>query len=215
MSPRTVTLPGRLVMRLASYCFDEPALTTIVEPAVADLQREVLAAGRPAIGVRLRGYVALAKVLALAAFVPGAGAGAPLTRTLLGLNGSSSLALLAPVFYFAVSGAFGPFVAGTAVAGVVLAVGLRAWNDRHPVTVAGSRRADGRDPVINISSIAIGANAGGVLFVLASVLTIVLGVPELRVFILAAIGVGVLQASALAWWRRACPGSPPTRIVVR
>jgi hypothetical protein len=215
MSPRIVRLPGRLVMRLASYCFDEPALTTIVTPAVADLQREVLAAGRPAVGVRLRGYAALAKVLALAALVPGAGAGAPLTRTLLGLNGASSLALLAPVFYIAVSGTFGSFVAGTAVAGVALAVGLRAWNDRHPVAVAAPRRTDGRDPAINIASIAIGANAGGALFVLASVLTIVLGVPELRVFILAAIGVGVIQASALAWWRRAYPGSPPTRIAVR
>jgi hypothetical protein len=201
-------------MRLAAYCFDEPAMTTIVEPAVADLQREVLAAGRAATAVRLRGYAALAKVLALAAFVPGAGAGAPVTRTLLGLNGSSSLALLAPVFYFAVSGAFGPFVAGTAVAGVLLAVGLRAWNDRHPVAIA-TRRADGRDPSINISSIAIGANAGGVFFVLASVLTVVAGVPELRVFMLGAIGFGVLQAVALAWWHREHPASPPTRIVVR
>ena len=214
MSPR-VRLPGRLVMRLASSCFDESALTTIVAPAVADLQREVRAAGRAAIGVRLRGYVALAKVLALAAFVPGAGAGAPLTRTLLGLNGASSLALLAPAFYLAVSGAFGQFVAGTAVAGVALAVALRAWNDRHPVTIAGARRTDGRDPVINISSIAIGATAGGVFFVLASVLTIVLGVPELRTFILGAIAVGVVQAMALAWWHRGHPGSPPTRIVVR
>ena len=215
MSPRVVRLPGRLVMRLASYCFDESALTTIVAPAVADLQREVGAAGHAAIHVRLRGYGALAKVLALAAFVPGAGAGAPLTRTLLGLNGASSLALLAPAFYLAVSGAFGQFVAGTAVAGVALAVGLRAWNNRHPVTIAGTRRADGRDPVINISSIAIGANAGGVFFVLASVLTVVLGVPELRAFILGAIVVGLAQAIALAWWHREHPGSPLTRIVVR
>ena len=214
MSPQVVKLPGRLVMRVASYCFDEPALSTIVAPAVADLQREVLAAGRAAIGVRLRGYGALAKVLALAAFVPGAGAGAPLTRTLLGLNGPTSLALLAPVFYVVVSGAFGPFVAGTAVAGVALAVALRAWNDRHPVTVA-TRRTNGRDPVINISSITIGANAGGVLFVLASVLTIGLGVPELRVFILGAIAVGVVQAIALAWWHRGHPGAGPTRVVVR
>lgn len=214
MSPR-VRLPGRLVMRLASYCFDESALTTIVAPAVADLQREVRAAGRAAIGVRLRGYVALAKVLALAALVPGAGAGAPLTRALLGLNGASSLALLAPVFYLAVSGAFGQFVAGTAVAGVALAVGLRAWNDRHPVTIAGTRRADGRDPVINISSIAIGANAGGLFFVVASVLTVVLGVPELRAFILGAIVVGVVLAIGLGWWHRGHPGSPLPRIVVR
>jgi hypothetical protein len=203
------------VLRLASYCFDEAALATIVAPAVADLQHDVRAAKGAAVGARIRGYVALAKVLALAALVPGAGAGAPLTRTLLGLNGSSSLALLAPVFYFVVGGAFGQFVAGTAVAGVALAVGLRAWNDRHPVTIAGKGRADGRDPVINISSIAIGANAGGVLFVLASVFTVSLGVPELGVFILGAILAGVAQAIALAWWHHGHPGSPLTRIVVR
>jgi hypothetical protein len=135
-------------MRLASFCFDEAALALIVAPAVADLQREVAAAGGAATGVRLRGYVALAKVLALAAFVPGAGAGAPLTRLLLGLDGPSSLALLAPVFYLVMSPAFGPFVAGTAVAGLLLAVGLRAWNNRFPAGVSGMRHPDGRDPVM-------------------------------------------------------------------
>jgi hypothetical protein len=215
MSPRVVRLPGHVVMRLASFWFDEPALTLVIAPAVADFQREVLAAGGAATGIRLRGYLALAKLLLLAAFVPGAGAGAPLTRLLLGLDGASSLALLAPVFYLALSPAFGPFVAGTAVAGLALAVGLRAWNNRHPVTVAGTRRADGRDPVINISSIAIGGNAGGFFFVIASVLTIVLGVPELRVFLLGAVGTGVVLALALNVWHRAHTESTLTRIVVR
>jgi hypothetical protein len=213
MSPRVVRLPGHLVMRLASICFDEAALTLIVAPAIADLQREAVAAGGAALGVRLRGYVALAKVLALAAFVPGAGAGAPLTRLLLGLNGASSLALLAPVFYLAMSPAFGPFVAGTAVAGLALAVGLRAWNNRYPA--AGTRHTDGRDPVINISSVAIGGNAGGFFFVVASVLTIVLGVPELRAFLIGALASGLFLAIALAWWHRGHTQSTLTRIVVR
>ena len=120
-----VRVPGRLVMRLASFCFDEPALTTIIQPAVADFQREVLTGG--SIGVRLRGYAALAKVLVLALFVPSAGAGAPFTWTLLGLNGASSLALLSPILYAGVAPIFGPFVAGAIVAGMALAVGLHAW----------------------------------------------------------------------------------------
>jgi hypothetical protein len=201
-------------MRLASFVFDEAALTLIVAPAVADLQREVVAAGGTAPGVRLRGYVALAKVLMLAAFVPGAGAGAPLTRLLFGLNGASSLALLAPVFYLAMSPAFGPFVAGTAVAGLVLAVGLRAWNTRHPGGVA-ARHGDGRDPVINISSVVIGGNAGGFFFVLASVMTIVAGVPELRVFLLGAVVTGLLMAVALGLWHRGHGESTLTRLAVR
>jgi hypothetical protein len=201
-------------MRLAAFCFDESALTLIIAPAVADLQREVLAAGDAAAGVRLRGYVALAKLLALAAFLPGAGAGAPLTRLLLGLNGASSLALLAPVFYLAMSPAFGPFVAGTAVAGLALAVGLRAWNNRYPGGAA-TRHGDGRDPVINISSVVIGGNAGGFFFVLASVLTIVMGVPELRVFLLGAVATGLLLAIALGLWHRGHTESTLTRIAVR
>jgi hypothetical protein len=215
MSPSDVKVPGRLVMRLASFCFDESALTMIVAPAVADLQCEVRAAGGAAIGARLRGYAGLAKVLLLAAFVPGAGAGAPLTRLLLGLEGARSLALLAPLFYLAVSPVFGPFVAGTAVAGLGLAVGLRAWNNRHTTADAGTWHTNGRDPVINISSVAIGGNAGGFLFVVASVITVVLGVPALRVFILAAVAGGGALAIALGMWHRGHPASPLNRIVVR
>ena len=51
------------------------------------------------------------------------------------------------------------------------------------VAIAGTRRTGGRDPVINISSIEIGANAGGVLFVLASVLTVALGVLALVILL--------------------------------
>ena len=215
MSPSDDKVPGRLVLRLASFCFDEPALTMIVAPAVADLQCEVRAAGGAAIGVRLRGYAGLAKVLFLAAFVPGAGAGAPLTRMLLGLDGASSLALLAPIFYLVVSPVFGPFVAGTAVAGLGLAVALRAWNDRRTTADAGTWQINGRNPVINISSVAIGGNAGGLLFVVASVLTVVLGVPALRVFILAAVAGGAALAVALAVWHRDHAESTLIHIVVR
>ena len=137
-------------------------------------------------------------------FVPSAGAGAPFTWTLLGLNGASSLALLSPILYAGVAPIFGPFVAGAIVAGMALAVGLHAWNSRHPTAVACTRRIYSKDPEINISSVPVGGNIGGFLFVAASSLTILIGLPELRWFVLGAMVGG-------ARWRGACsPGGVRT-----
>ena len=81
---------------------------------------------------------------------------------------------------------FGVFVVGAMLAGLALAVGLRAWNSQHPTAVACTRRIYGKDPEINISSVPVGGNIGGFFFVLASSLTILLGLPELRGFVLGA-----------------------------
>ena len=209
-----VRVPGRLLMRLASRCFDEPGLSTIIEPAVADYQREVFATNGRGLGVRIRGAVALGKVLILAAVVPSAGAGAPLTRTLFGLNGASSLALLAPIFYLGVSPMFGPFVAGAVVAGMALAVALNSWNSKHPTAVACTRRIYSKDPEINISSVPVGGNIGGLFFVAASTLTILLGLPELRWFVVGAVVAGAAMAWGLVAWHRTHSDSPARRIVV-
>ena len=209
-------VPGRLVMRVASYCFEDAVLTTIIQPAVADLQREVQASGGTAgqLAVRARGYVALAKVFLLALVMPGAGAGAPLTSLLLG-RGGSSLALLALLLFAAVWPIFGVFVGGAMVAGLALAVGLRAWNSQHPTAVARSRQIYGKDPEINLSAIPVGGNIGGFFFVLASSLTVLLGLPELRWFVFGAMVGGVLLAWGLVSWHRAHMVSPVRRMIVR
>ena len=171
------------------------------------------AEGRPHTAWASR-LLALGKVLVLALFVPSAGAGAPFTWTLLGLNGASSLALLSPILYAGVAPIFGPFVAGAMVAGMALAVGLHAWNSRHPTAVACTRRIYSKDPEINISSVPVGGNIGGFLFVAASSLTILLGLPELRGFVLGT----VVGGGALAWglfaWRRSHDGSSVTAVVL-
>jgi len=211
-----VRVPGRLLMRAASICFDEPALTTIIQPAIADFQRELLHAsgGAGRLTVRVRGYVALTKVLVLSLLVPGAGAGAPLTSLLLG-RGGSSLALLAPLLFAAVWPIFGVFVGGAMVAGVALAVVLRAWNSQHPTAVARSRQIYGKDPEINLSAIPVGGNIGGFFFVLASSLTVLLGLPELRWFVFGAVVGGVALAWGLVAWHGAHTDSSARRIVVR
>jgi hypothetical protein len=205
-------VPGRLLMRLATYVFDETALRRIIEPAVADFQREAGQKGTTA--SRVRGYFALAKVFALALLVPSAGAGAPLTLTLLGLNGASSLALLAPIFLAGVSPMFGPFVAGAVVAGVALAVGLHSWNSKHPTAVACTRRIYSKDPEINISSVPVGGNIGGFFFVAASSLTILIGLPDLRWFVVAALIGGAAMAWGLYTWRRSHANGSITAVVL-
>ena len=209
-------VPGRTLMRVASFCFDEPALTTIIQPAIADFQRELLHAsgGAGRLTVRVRGYVALAKVVLLALLIPGAGAGAPLTSLLLG-RGGSSLALLALLLFAAVWPIFRVFVAGAIVAGLALAVCLRAWNNLHPTAVARTRQIYGKDPEINLSAIPVGGNIGGFFFVLASSLTVLLGLPELRWFVVGAVTGGVALAWGLFAWHRAHMISPVRRIVVR
>ena len=207
-------VPGHLVMRVASYCFEDSVLDTVIQPAVADFQREVQAPGGGRLAVRARGYLALAKVFLLALIMPGAGAGAPLTSLLLG-RGGGSLALLALLLFAAVFPIFGVFVAGAMVAGLALAVGLRAWNSQHPTAVARSRQIYGKDPEINLSAIPVGGNIGGFFFVLASSLTVLLGLPELRWFVFGAVAGGVLLAWGLVSWHRAHMASPVRRMVVR
>jgi hypothetical protein len=208
-----VRVPGRLLLRVASFCFDEPALTKIIQPAIADFQREVLEAGARGFAVRFRGYVALVKVLSLALLMPGVGAGAPLTSLLLG-RGGGSLALLAVLLFAAMWPIFGVFVVGAILAGLALAVGLRVWNSQHPAAVACTRRIYGKDPEINISSVPVGGNIGGFFFVLSSSLTILLGLPELRGFVLGAMVGGALLAWGLFAWRRSHDGSSVTAVVL-
>lgn len=208
-------LPGRFLLRVARFVFDEPALSTVIEPAIADFQRE--AQESDANGLRTaRSYAAVAKVMCLALFVPSAGAGAPLTHVLLGLSGGSSLALLAPILFAAVWPIFGLFTVGAVLAGMALAVGLRVWNSQHPTAVACTRReGSARDPEINLSSIPVGGDIGGFFFVLASSLTILLGLPEWRGFVVGTVVGGTALACVLFAWHRAHMVSPVRRIVVR
>ena len=203
-------------MRVACYCFEDSVLDTVIQPAVADFQREVQACGgaNARLGVCLRGYMTLAKVFLLALVMPGAGAGAPLTELLLG-RGGGSLALLAVLLFAAVLPLFGVFVAGAIVAGMALAFGLRAWNNQHPTAVARSRRMYGKDPEINLSAIPVGGDMGGFFFVLASSLVVLLGMPELRWFVFGAVAGGAAFAWGLVRWHRTHMVSPVRRLVVR
>ena len=97
---------------------------------------------------------------------------------------------------------------------MALAVGLHAWNSRHPTAVACTRRIYSKDPEINISSVPVGGNIGGLFFVAASSLTILLGLPELRGFVLGAMIGGALLAWGLFAWRRSHADGAITAVVL-
>jgi hypothetical protein len=207
-------LPGSLVLRLARRLFSDAALATLIEPAVADLQREWSAAHGPRarFRVRTRGLAGLSAVIVLAALVPSAGAGAPLLAALLGLNGGFLIVYLVPLLLAALWPTFGPFTSGAVVAGLAFSVIVRKWNDRHPVTLA-KRRSTDKDPEINLSGIPVGGDVGGFLFVVAAVL-MMLGLPSLRTFVVGAMLAAVFLAYALHTWRQNHLKSPVRRIIV-
>ncbi len=208
-----LVLPGRLVLRLARALFSQDALTRILEPAIADLQREVSAAprGRARVHTWVRGYASLGAVFLLAALVPGAGAGAPVLLALIGRNGGFLITFLVPLLLAVLWPTFGFFTSGAVVVGLGFSFVVRAWNSRHPVTLA-RRRGAGKEPEINLAGIPVGGDVGGFLFVVASVL-ITVGLPNLRAFVVGATLAAVLFACGLLQWRRSHLESPVRRII--
>jgi hypothetical protein len=210
-------VPGRRLLQLGRLVFDDDAVDKILEPALADLQRAVRAAGaRPArrAWVLVREHAAFWKLVVVTLTMPGAGAGAPLTAVLLGRHSAGSLLLLVPVLYAALAWMFLGFVTGSIAAGVLLSFALASWNRRHPTEVACTRRqTSGKDPEINISSVPVGGDIGGFFFVAASSAVALLGVPGLRVFVIAAVLVGLFVAWARVAWMKA-HGAPTMNHVV-
>jgi hypothetical protein len=130
---------------------------------------------------------------------------------LLGLSGGSFVVLLAPLLYVVLWPTFGVFTTGAVVAGSLCSVLVRAWNDRHPATLA-RRRGAGREPELNLSGIPVGGDVGGFLFAVASVV-MMCGLPGLRGFLLGATTAALLLACARHVWYRRGPQSPVRRII--
>lgn len=208
-------VPGQFLLRQARAFFSESAITTIIEPAIADAQREVTTArsGRARLGALLRGYASVWMVIVLAAFVPGAGAGAPGLAGLAGRNGGFLISVLGPLLLAALWPTFGAFTAGAVVVGMAFSFVVRAWNRGHPSASIGTRQHDAKGPEINVSGIPVAGDIGGFFFVVASIV-VMLGVPALRGFLAGAILAGVTLATALFAWRRHHLTSPVRRIIV-
>lgn len=216
MTPTKRRGPGGALEAVARRLFSEEAYSAVLEPALADFAREVSEAGPDTRrAVRLRGTLALGQLMLVAGFRPSAGAGSPLLSVALGLNGGFLVGVLAPILFGSLWPTFGVFTGSAVVAGLLLAVVLAAWNQRHPAEVACTRRESRLNPEINLSRIPVGGNAGGFFFVLASAVTILLGLPELRGFVLGAVLGGAAMAVGLFAWRRGHDVSPVRRVLVQ
>ena len=126
-------LPGRILLALARALFDERALETVLIPVLADLQREVLDAGsgRRRFVARLRGYLAFWRVVMTVALTNPTSSEGPFRSLLLGRSGGNLLIAAGIALLSAILPVFGWFAAAVIAAGVLVAIGLRRWNDRH------------------------------------------------------------------------------------
>ena len=95
----------------------------------------------------------------------------------------------------------------TAVTGLLLAIGLRRWNDGHPASFPAPRRADDDSRLqINIALVPVAANVGGLMFMCGSLAILTVGLPLVRGFLIVALAGGVAMAYGLSAWHAAHPG---------
>jgi hypothetical protein len=111
------------------------------------------------------------------------------------------LSLLAVALFAAIWSMFGWFVLAAIAGGLIMAVALRRWNTRHPSRFAPRARTPGAE--INLSSIPVAGDIGGLLFVIGAIVTVLLGLPDIRWFVLASVVVGAVLAGGLFLWRSA------------
>jgi hypothetical protein len=213
--------PGRLLLKLARVLFDESAFVAVVVPTIADLQQEVHAAGtsrRRRLVARWRGYRAFWMLVVVTAF---AWEVAPVHRDIaVNLSVKSSRVggwlFLAGVLAFT-SPALVPWTVASIIGGCVFALVIHHWYSRHPSELPSSEQAPERRPEINLSSIPVGGDVGGLMFMAGSMAILVAGLPAWRWFFGAALLGGVLSAGALAAWHvgHHARGLPQNRIVLR
>jgi hypothetical protein len=214
-------VPGAWLLTLGRLVFDQSVMDTVVRPTIADLQRELRDAGssrsRRAI-VRWRGYRAF---WTLALIAPFAFWGAPLPgRAPIAFPDlAARIAVTVILLTLATAGgsALGIWTIVVAAGGSAFAIVIHSWYSRHPLSVAIPESARDRRPEINMSSIPVGANAGGLLFVCGSTIAVLAGLPMARWFLILALVLGVLFAWALLAWHASHPlrGLPRNRIVLR
>lgn len=113
---------------------------------------------------------------------------------------------------------FGGFVTAAVVAGALLAMALRRWNSRHPSTLAPVSAFESQPRAeINMSSVPVAGDIGGLFFVVGAVIIVLLGLPDVRWFVLASVVVGAAMAGSLFVWRSSHASSltPANTIQIR
>jgi hypothetical protein len=117
---------------------------------------------------------------------------------LLRPNGTALLTLIVALLV-ATWPFFGTFTVSALIVGLLMSVTMRSWHRDHPSTVAVPDRRVRSE--INLAAIPVGGDIGGLIFAAGSVI-ILLGLPQLRWFLVASMACAALFAAALIAWRR-------------
>jgi hypothetical protein len=210
-------VPGTTLLKIARRLFNENLFSAVVQPTIADLQREIADAGPDGIKrlrAQWRGYCAFWTLTLVAPFAswasPASDAGAvafPDAIARLAV-GSIVVALLAVA---------GPVLGASVAVGALFAIMIHAWYDRHPSDIPAPAVPQSRSPQINFSSTEVAGNIGGLIFVVGSVFIVAVGLPSVIWFLFAATVAGCFLAWALVAWHSSHPtyGLPENRIVLR
>jgi hypothetical protein len=208
-----------VLLLIARVLFEEPVCSAVIHPAIADLQREVQDAqgALQRAQAYLRGYLAFWTLMVMAAFtLRGRRASGGLMTLLLGRTGANGLVVFVVALLWASWPMFGRFIAAAVIGGALVALALRRWYTRHPSTVASDRRLASRPSAeINLSSIPVAGDIGGLFFVVGAVMTVLLGVPAVRWFILGSIAGGCVLAVGVFAWRSSHPSEQASSISLR
>lgn len=116
---------------------------------------------------------------------------------LLRPNGTALLTLVAALL-LATWPFFGTFTIATLIVGILMSVTMGSWHREHPSTVAVPDRRVRSE--INLASIPVGGDVGGLIFAAGSVV-ILLGLPQLRWFLLGSMACAAIFAAGLIAWR--------------
>ena len=214
-------VPGTTLLKVARLLFNEHLISTVVQPTISDLQREIAAAG-PRRLTRLRaqwrGYRAFWTVMLVAPFVsassPAKDAGAvafpdAVARLAVGSIVVALLVIVGPLL--------GVWVAAITAAGALFAIAMHVWYVRHPSDIPAPTEPKRRTPQINFSSTEVAGNIGGLIFVVGSVFIVAVGLPSVIWFLFVATVAGCLLAWVLVAWHTSHPkrGLPENLIVLR
>jgi len=215
-------MPGTTLLTIARLLFDEQLMSTVVQPTISDLQREIAAAGPhrfKRLRAQWRGYCAFWTVMLVAPLTfgpsPAQQAGTvafpdAVARLAVGSIIVALLVLVGPHV--------GVWAAAMTAAGALFAIVMHAWYVRHPSNMpAPIEPTRWRSPQINFSSTEVAGNIGGLIFVVGSVFVVAVGLPSVTWFLFIAAVAGSALAWALLVWHASHPkrGLPENLIVLR
>ena len=213
--------PGTILLKISRLFFNAHLLSTVVQPTIADLQREVADAGHNRVKrlrAQWRGYRAFWTLTLVAPFAtwarPRGGADAVAFPDAIARMAVTSIVL---TLLGVVGPILGRWVTIIAAASALVAVLIHRWYARHPSHIPTSTAPKTWSPQINFSYTEVAGNVGGLIFVVGSVFIVVIGLPSVIWFLFAGTAAGCILAWGLVAWHTKHPkyGLPANRIVWR